>query len=82
MSTSPRRAAAAVAQVAEPEPLTCFCGAAEFDYSFARFPMAHVSRCRNCGFEHRCELKLTPVKHATAQPPDAQPPIGFPPLWY
>lgn len=83
LRTSPRRTAvAAVAQIPEDEPVRCFCGAAEFDYSFVRFPMLHVSRCRNCGLEHRCELEIAPVKKAKARQPDSEPPVGFPPFWY
>ena len=83
MSPSPRRTAAAVAQTIEDEPVRCFCGAAEFDYSFVRFPMQHVSRCRNCGLESRGELKVTPVKQRAApSQPGAEPPVGFPPFWY
>ena len=84
MRTSSRRtAAAAVVQIPADEPVRCFCGAAEFDYSFVRFPMQHVARCRNCGLESRGELKIAPVKQkAATQPPGAQPPVGFPPFWY
>ena len=83
MRTSPRRTAAAAVLIAEEAPVRCFCGAAEFDYSFVRFPMLHVSRCRNCGLESRGELKIAPVrKKAARQPPGAQPPVGFPPFWY
>jgi hypothetical protein len=82
-TSSRRTAAAAVAQIPEDEPVRCFCGAAEFDHSFVRFPMLHVSRCRNCGLESRAELKIAPVgKKAALQPPGAQPPVGFPPFWY
>lgn len=81
---SRRRTAAAVTQAAEQqeEPVTCFCGAAEFAYSFARFPMAHVSRCRKCGFEHRCELKPATPKSPRAPTPPDDPPMGAPPFWY
>ena len=83
MSLSPHRTAVAVAQTAEDEPVRCFCGAAEFDYSFVRFPMQHVSRCRNCGLESRGELKVAPAKQRGApQQRDAEPPVGFPPFWY
>jgi hypothetical protein len=73
--------AAAVAQIVEDDATRCFCGAAEFDFSFVRFPMQHVSRCRTCGLEHRCELKLTPTK-AAPRPSEPQQPFGFPPFWY
>ena len=82
MRTSSRRtAAAAVAQIPEDDLVRCFCGAAEFDHSFVRFPMLHVSRCRN--LESRGELKLAPIKKkAATQQPGAEPPVGFPPFWY
>jgi hypothetical protein len=74
--------AADATRVAETEPMTCFCGGTDYDYSFARFPMTHVSRCRNCGFEHRCELQIaTPKLRPTAAQPE-DPPLGFPPFWY
>jgi hypothetical protein len=76
---SPRRTAADAARPADSEPVRCFCGAAEFDYAFSRFPMTHVSRCRNCGLEHRCALKITPARRTATQPPE--PPAGFPPFW-
>lgn len=83
MSTSSRRRTAAFAgQIIEDEPVRCFCGAAEFDHSFVRFPMLHVSRCRNCGFENRGELKVAPAKKVEPQQPGAAPPVGFPPFWY
>ena len=84
MRTSSRRtAAAAVVQIPEDDSVRCFCGAAEFDYSFVRFPMLHVSRCRNCGLESRAELKIAPArKKAAPQRPGAEPPVGFPPFWY
>jgi hypothetical protein len=84
LRTSPRRTAvAAVAQTLDDEPVRCFCGAAEFDYSFVRFPMLHVSRCRNCGLESRGELKIAPAQQkAATPPPGAEPPVGFPPFWY
>lgn len=81
-TSSRRTAVAAVAQIPEDELVRCFCGAAEFDYSFVRFPMLHVSRCRNCGLEHRGELKIAPVPKAAARPADHEPPFGFPPFWY
>ena len=77
-----RRMAADAAQIAEKEPVTCFCGGADYDYSFARFPMTHVSRCRNCGFEHRCELKIATPKPRSTQTSSEDPPLGFPPFWY
>jgi hypothetical protein len=83
LRTSSHRTAAAVVQIAEQPPVRCFCGAAEFDYSFVRFPMLHVSRCRNCGLASRGELKVAPVKKKAAmQPPGAEPPVSFPPFWY
>jgi hypothetical protein len=84
---SPRRTAGAVTLTSDDQPTRCFCGAAEYDYSFVRFPMAHVSRCRNCGFEHRCVLNIRPAK-ATGPAKQAasgrpqEPPLGFPPFWY
>lgn len=78
-----RRKAADSTGIASIEPVRCFCGGTEFDYSFARFPMEHVSRCKACGLEHRCELKVTPVKHPSPKPSDPpDPSIGFPPFWY
>ena len=80
---SRRRRAADAAQIAEAEATTCFCGGKEYDYSFTRFPMTHVSRCRNCGFEHRGELKIaTPAKAQRAAAGPEDPPLGFPPFWY
>jgi hypothetical protein len=79
---SRRRLAADAAQLAEGEAMTCFCGGKEYDYSFARFPMTHVSRCRNCGFEHRGELKISPSRAPRAPTPPEDPPVGFPPFWY
>ncbi|HWF76202.1 MAG TPA: hypothetical protein VN694_03410 [Caulobacteraceae bacterium] len=79
---SHRRMAADAAQLAEGDPTPCFCGGKAYDYSFTRFPMTHVSRCRNCGFEHRCELKVTPAKPPPAPASPEDPPIGLPPFWY
>ena len=78
-----RRKAADSTGIAGNEPVRCFCGADEYEYSFARFPMTHVSRCRKCGLEHRCELKVAPTKQASSRPPDASDPsVGLPPFWY
>ncbi len=80
---SRRHKAADTAQITGEETVTCFCGGTEYDYSFVRFPMHHVSRCRKCGFEHRCELKVAPERPRPATPPPGEdPPIGFPPFWY
>ena len=64
------------------EPVTCFCGGTDFDYSFVRFPMAHVSRCRACGLEPRGELKMEPAPVRAGSSQAGQPPIAFPPFWY
>lgn len=79
-----RRKAADSTGIAANEAVMCFCGGTEFDYSFVRFPMAHVSRCKACGLEHRCELKATPVKTVRPSPSDhpSGPGVGFPPFWY
>ncbi len=64
------------------EPPTCFCGGGVYTYSFERFPMTHVSRCKACGFEHRCDLQTAPPRKPP-KPPEG--PIGyqgFPPFWY
>jgi hypothetical protein len=80
---SRRQKAAGANQITEAETVTCFCGGTEYDYSFVRFPMTHVSRCRKCGFEHRCDL-LVPQPRARPSAPRAgeDPSIGFPPFWY
>jgi hypothetical protein len=83
---SARRTAArkaADAKTAEEAPVRCFCGGADYEYSFVRFPMRHVSRCKRCGFEHRCVLKIEPTRPPpTPSPTDDDPPISFPPFWY
>ena len=81
MSTTSRKTAKTVSRIADAEPVACFCGGAEYDYSFVRFPMTHVSRCRACGLEHRCELQIAPAKKAKS-PAAEPPPLGFPPFWY
>ena len=79
---SRRHKAAESAQITAAEAVTCFCGGTEYDYSFVRFPMTHVARCRTCGFEHRCDLQIAPDRpRPAAQPADEEPPIGFPPFW-
>jgi hypothetical protein len=80
VSTSSRRKATASSPLEGGEPVTCFCGATDFDYSFVRFPMTHVSRCRSCGLEYRGELKITQPPPRPSSPPQA-PPIAFPPFW-
>jgi hypothetical protein len=80
VSTTSRRTALAVTRTADAETVTCFCGGTEYDYGFVRFPMTHVSRCRACGLEHRCELQIAPARKAETRPPDQ--PLGFPPFWY
>ena len=78
-----RRKAAGSTGIADTESVRCFCGGTEFDYSFARFPMTHVSRCKACGLEHRAELKVTPVNQTRPRQSDkSDPPVGLPPFWY
>ena len=78
-----RRSAKAIKLIAgEGEPAACFCGSVRFSYEFTRFPMEHVSRCEECGFEHRCGIQPTPVKKAPrAEPPPPESP-GWPPFFY
>jgi hypothetical protein len=66
-----RRSIAAIKVVAESgfEPIICFCGADKFEHAWSRFPMRHVSTCVACGLTQSAELKITPPRRPSAQPP-------------
>jgi hypothetical protein len=77
-----RRSARVIKLIAGGQPLACWCGSTEHDYSFVRFPMEAVSRCKSCGAEYRCTIqpsKPPPKPKPPSGPPDFE---GYPPFYF